>query len=362
MNLNIPINTVSFGQISTLILRSLFDKSNSLDKIKLFPIGNVELGSQSNIDDRFIREVNLSIQNAFELFNRKEPIFKLWHLNGSIESYSDNQTLLSFYELDSPTKTEQNVIRNNKKVLFSSKYTVDIFKNLGINNVEYLPLAFDKYNFSRIDKLYFSDRITFNLVGKMEKRKHHLKVLKAWAKKYGNNNKYSLQCSIFNPFISPQDQETVLNQTLEGKRYFNISFLPFQPHNSMYNDYLNSADIVIGMSGGEGWGLPEFHSIALGKYGVILNAHGYKSWANKDNAILVEPLDKKIPAEDGIFFKSNTPYNQGNIFDFDEDDFISGCELAITKVKSNKVNENGIKLQKDFSSEKLIDNIQRLSQ
>ena len=50
------------------------------------------------------------------------------------------------------------------------------------------------------------------------------------------------------------------------------------PTNTAYNDYLNSGDIIIGMSGGEGWGLPEFHSVALGKYGIILNAHAYKEF------------------------------------------------------------------------------------
>ncbi len=51
--------------------------------------------------------------------------------------------------------------------------------------------------------------------------------------------------------------------------------------NSLYNDYLNSANIILGMSGGEGWGLPEFQSVALGKHAVILNATGYKDWATE---------------------------------------------------------------------------------
>jgi hypothetical protein len=49
--------------------------------------------------------------------------------------------------------------------------------------------------------------------------------------------------------------------------------------NSIYNEFLNSADIILGMSGGEGFGLPEFQSIALGKHAVLLNAHAYKTWA-----------------------------------------------------------------------------------
>jgi len=110
------------------------------------------------------------------------------------------------------------------------------------------------------------------------------------------------------------------------------------------------------MSGGEGWGLPEFHSVALGKYGVIMNAHGYKSWANKDNCILVNP-NSKIPAYDGIFFQEGQPYSQGNIYDFDGDDFISACEEAVKKVEENKLNDKGLKLQEDFSTNKFIENL-----
>ena len=124
----------------------------------------------------------------------------------------------------------------------------------------------------------------------------------------------------------------------------------------MYNDFLNSGNIIIGMSGGEGWGLPEFHSLALGKHGVILNAHAYKDWATKDNSVLVES-NGLIDSEDGIFFTKGAPFNQGNIFDFNEEAFIDGCEKAIERVENNKVNENGLKLQKEFTYKKTLESI-----
>ena len=351
---NLPINSVSFGQISTLILRELY---TSKVNVGILPIGNVDLSTQSDLTQEFGNWLQQSINSSLETFNRKNKIFKLWHLNGSFESYSNEQVLLSFYELDQPTKVELNTVKNNHKVLFSSKETVEIFKNLGCKNVEYIPLAFDKYNFSRIDKSYFvDDRIVFNLVGKLEKRKHHLKLIKLWAQKFGNNKKYALQCCIFNPFMKPEDQNALVNQALEGKTYFNINFLPFMGQNKIYNDFLNSCNIVLGMSGAEGWGLPEFHSVAMGKHAVIMDAHAYKSWANKDNSVLVQP-SSKIEAYDGMFFNKGAPYNQGNIYDFSEEEFINGCELAIKRVENDKVNKEGLKLQQEFTSEKFIENV-----
>jgi len=356
LTLQLPINSVSFGQVSTILLRELYKRKN-IDS-SLFLIGNnIDLSSQKDIDQEFVEWLNSQLKDTLAIHKRTNDVFKLWHLNGSFESISNNQTLLSFYELDSPTREEINIARNQKNVIFTSTYAVDIFKQSGCDNVKFMPLPFDKYNFNVKNKTYFQDdRVIFNLCGKLEKRKNHKQIIRAWVKKYGNNSKYFLQCSIYNPFLKPEDQQTLIMDILEGKNYFNVSFLGHMQKNEIYNDYLNSANIVIGMSGGEGWGLPEFQSVALGKYGVILNAHAYKDWANSENSILVNPSGK-TEVYDNMFFQKGSIFNQGNIFTFNDDDFISACELACEKVRLNRVNEHGLRLQEKFTTEKFLDNI-----
>ena len=330
---------------------------NSKTECIISPIGGSIDAATQEVGEDFANYLRKSSGSFYKLHKRKNPIFKLWHLNGSLESFSNDQFLLSFYELDSPTEFELNIVNNNKKVYFSSEYTCDIFKKYNCSNVEYLPLAFDEYNFYNTDREYFTDRITFNIVGKLEKRKHHEKLIKAWVKKYGNNKKYQLQCSIYNNFLSAEAQSELIKSWLDNNYYYNVSFLNFMNTNKAYNDYLNSGDIVIAMSGGEGWGLPEFHSLCLGKHGVVLNAHGYKSWANEKNCVLVEPLKNKIDAYDNIFFKKGQTFNQGMIFDFEEEAFIEGCEKAIKRFESNRINEYGVSLKEKFSSKKLVNKI-----
>jgi len=292
LTFNVPINSVSFGQVSTALLRHCFQ--NKID-INLFPIGNVDLSSQDE-DKEFFDYIKKSIDSALVSHDRTKPSFKLWHLNGGYESFSEKQVLLSFYELDSPTNFELNVARNNK-TLFSSKETCETFKKLGVD-CEYLPLFFDSHNFKNTGKKYFpDDRIVFNVVGKFEKRKHHHKMISSWVRKFGNNAKYALQLSVFNPFMKPEDNEALLKNAVNNTQYFNVNALGFMQKNSSYNDFLNSGSIVLGMSGGEGWGLPEFQSVCLGKHAVILNATAYKEWANADNSVLVEPSGK-TPAYD----------------------------------------------------------------
>ena len=352
--LHLPVNAVSFGQVSVGILREIYKRK--LEPC-LFLIGSQADLSVYNTDTNFNKWIQTCADKSIKYHSRSNPVFKLWHLNGSLESYSNKQVLLTFYELDSPTSEEINIIKNNDKVLVSSEYSRNVFKDVGLTNVEYLPLAFDSDSFSvKSNSKVLNDRITFNVVGKLERRKHHAKIIKAWAMKYGNNKDYYLNCSVFNPFIKAEDQQKLILDILDNKKYFNINFLGFMPTNSIYNDYLNSSDIIVGMSGAEGWGLPEFNSLCLGKHSVILNAHAYKGWANEENSTLVNPSGK-AEAYDGAFFKKGTIYNQGNIFDFDHNEFLKACDIAIDKVKKSRVNTAGIKLQDKFTYEKMIDSI-----
>jgi glycosyltransferase involved in cell wall biosynthesis len=354
--LNLPVNSVSFGQTSVGFLRHLFEK-NPNEPISLFPIGESDLSAQTVVSQEFFQWIQAGFHRAIRTHNKNNPIFKLWHLQGSMESFSKNQYLFTFYELDSPTVEEINIVKNQEKVFVSSKYTKQVFEDCGCNNIVNVPLFFDKSNFSQKKKEFFLDwRITFNVVGKFERRKHHVKIIKSWIKKFGKNTKYFLNCSIYNPFMRPEENQAVWSNLVEGVRYENVQFLNFMPKNDLYNDYLNSGDIVIGLSGGEGWGLPEFHSVALGKHAVILNAHSYRDWATNENSVLVNPSGK-IEAYDNKFFVKGNIFNQGNIFDWNEDAFIAGCEEAIKRVEANRLNTAGLALQEKFNVGRFVDTI-----
>ena len=352
--LNLVVNPVSFGQVSTALLREL--RSRGQDVI-LSPIANQVDFSAQEEDKEFMEWVQNSTSNFNSTHSRKDRIFKLWHLADSLSSLSNEQVLFSFYELDSPTPSEVNIVKNRHKVLFSCSETVEVFKSAGCENVEYVPLAFDTHSFHKTDKKYFSDdRITFSVLGKFESRKNHEKVVKAWVKRFGKNTKYSLQCALWNPFLKPEQNNQVVQMMLGGENYFNVIFTGYMQKNDQYNDFLNSSDIVVGMSGGEGWGLPEFQSVCMGKHAVILNASAYKDWANSDNAVLVEPSGKR-DVYDGIFFHKGQEFNQGQIYDFDEEAFIDGCEQAIKRVEVSRANPEGEKLKDKFTYSNTLDSI-----
>lgn len=366
--LHLPINSVSFGQVSTVLLRTLFEREQAgklPHDLFLFPIGGPDLSAQQ-ITQEFVNWVQGKLGKTYESYTRDIPLFKLWHLNGSLESFSTKQTLFTFYELDNPTKIELNIARNSKMCL-SSQYAIDVFKMFGVES-QFLPLPFDTYNFKVLDKKYHADdRIVFNICGKLERRKHHAKMIQAWIKRYGNNPRFALQCATYNVFLGQNPQECdknnneLIRQILEGKeKPFNVSFLPHMKENAVYNDFLNSGHIILGMSGGEGWGLPEFQSIGIGKHAVLLNAHSYKTWATPDMATFVQPSGK-ISAIDNMFFKQGEPFNQGNIFDWNDEEFLVACEIAVKKAQANPVNSAGLVLPEKYSKEVFTDKVIELA-
>jgi len=337
-----PINGLSFGNVSISILREIYNRNLNPS---IFPLeGRIDFGGQKQ-DDMFAQWLAARINESQRLFSRDTPVYKLWHIQNSLSSYSNRgNRLITFMELDSLTPTEVNILKNQEKVFVTSSYTQDVFRMFGINS-EYLPLGFDSHNFHLLEKRPSIDGVTtFCLGGKLEKRKGHFKVLNLWAKKYGNNMKYRLNCALTNHFLKPEQMQALISQALEGKTYNNINWLPYMPSNAEYNQFLQSGSIFIAMSGAEGRGLPEMHATALGAWPVALNAHAYKDFLNSENAILVNP-NSKIPAADGVFFANQGQFNVGNIFDFDGNEFIAACEQA-EKRAAQGLNAKGMELQK----------------
>lgn len=355
--INLPVNNLSFGNVSYNILKGIYKKGLNPN---IFLIGNQVDLSSFKVEPDFAQWLQNNINSALVKHNRKNPSLKLWHLAGALESFSEKQSLLTFYECSNPTSVEINTIKNQEKVFVTSKYTKEVFESKGINNCVYVPLGFDSTNFYDTKRKYYQDdRISFFLGGKVESRKHTLKTLVAWIKKYGNQHGYFLNCLISNPFLNQDQFNAMLHQALNGQRYWNVNFLPFLKTSAEVNDVLNASDIILGMSGGEGFNLPTFNGIALGKLGVVLDAHVHKDFATNENSVLISP-NGKTSCVDNMFFYANSPYNQGEFYTFDDDEFISGCEIAVKRVRKNRVNEVGKELQKwtyENTLDKILENI-----
>jgi len=355
INVNVPINSVSFGFVAANILVELFKRK--ID-IRLFPIGGqVDLSSYSVAArlpgfENYLKE---SIYYALEKFDRNDPTLKLWHIRDSEQSYGVRRNLLTFHELSELTPNEVNILRNQDTIYLTSKYSQEVFKKYNIDSI-YCPLAFDSLHFNRIEKrAYKDDRIVWGLVGKLEpSRKGHAKVIQNWIKKYGNNHKHVLHLHVNNPFLNKEQNEGLLNQIWNGQKPFNINVLPQVQTLTTLNQCYNSIDIILDGSRAEGFSLPSFHCLALGKHGVIHNATAMKDWLPKSGAVTFESSNL-IEPYDNMFFPKGVPWNQGLIWDWDDNEFLSAMETAERKFLYNPLNETGLQLQQEYTWQKTVD-------
>tara|TARA_Y100000004_G_scaffold100097_1_gene112236 strand:+ start:3141 stop:4229 length:1089 start_codon:yes stop_codon:yes gene_type:complete len=345
-----PINNLSFGNVSVNILKELYKKNA---KLSIFPKSQNDFSAFNNLQDDFKSWIENACTYKYHNLSPDLPSLNLWHLNGSEKRISRNQYLLTFYELDNPTFVEKKLVEMQNKVFLSNPDAVEKFKNLGCDNVKFVPMGFDNdFHIIKTDKKIVEGKTHFILMGKFEKRKHTKEIIQAWANKYGNNNKYLLSCCVVNPFIKHDQMNALLSDTLDGKHYSNINFLPHLKTNSEVNHLLNSADIdLTGLSGAEGWNLPSFNATALGKWSIVSNHTAHKAWATESNSILL-PANEKEPAADGLFFPPSGDFNVGNIHKFNKDQAVSAMELAEAKVGT--INEEGIKLQDEFTYAKTL--------
>jgi len=350
LNLECPLNGLSFGQISFGVTQWLFKNNYS---VNLFPIANsADLSAYDKAPEGYENWIRQAINNAPAKFNKKNPSLKIWHIHngGHLGLAGCKQNLLTFHELDSLTETEVNILNQQEKVFVTSNYSKQVFENHGVEvPVIYAPMGFDATHFHPVKKKEFSGNVTtVSVFGKMEQRKHTFRVIKTLVEKFGGNSAYRVNLHTNNSFFKQEEMLSIYNALFNNQKPWNFTVFGFLPTNSHMNEAFNVCDIVVDMSGGESISLPSMCCVALGKHAVIHNCTSMKDWANSENAVLVQPSEK-IPVYDGKFFAQGLPFNQGNIFSWKDEDFRLALDAAIDRFKKNPVNEAGFELQNRYS-------------
>ncbi len=354
-NISCVLNSLSFGFVSQNILRELWKRGRD---INLFLLSEPAEISSYNIEPEFQKWLQESVLRARSTYNKNDPSFKIWHINGSEQKIGNEQNLLTFHECSGLTPLELNILKNQKNVLVSSQYSKKIFEAAGLTNVVYTPLGFDDKHFKVVPK-QSSDTISFLLAGKWEKRKNTEKVIKAWVKRFGGRKEFILNTLVTNPFFKQDVNAQLIRKALNGESpaKCRVNPLPYFKGLNELNEVFNQTDIVINMSGGEAWSIPDFSCLCLGKYGVILNATAMSDWAPDAGAVMVEPSGKE-EVYDEIFFRRGDVVNNGEIFTWEEDAFIAGCEEAVKRFREKPVNEKGLNLQSIYTWQKTADIIE----
>lgn len=355
LNVEVPLGSVSFGFVSYNILRELYERGISPN---LFPIGGaVDLSSFDQIEKDFEFYLNSCIRKAPRSYKRSYPAFKLWHINQSQHSISNHNTHFTFHECDSLSEVETNILSNQTNIIVSSNYSKGVFESAGLTNCHVIPLGYDTINFKPTGKRAYADNvIAFSLTGKAELRKSTLQVINLWCQKYGNNREFILNIHVYNTFLKPEDNNNLLAQAFGGNKPFNVNILPyFKTLTEVNKLYSEATDIVIDMSKAEGFSLPSFHCVGLGKHAVIHNATALRDWATPENAVLVESTGM-CPAKDGVFFNDGD-FNIGNWYTWKPEDFNIALDKAVERYRAAPLNKAGLELKNKFTWKNTVDSI-----
>lgn len=349
-NLEIPINRTGLGQVGFGIAHEMFQRNL---KPNLFPISQVDL-SPFDTPVGMTEWLQECSNKALETYNNNTPSITLWHIGGSHKKISKKNILWTVHETDRITRVEKNIISQYDKVLVTSNYSKDVFAKSGVE-AAICPNFFDKVHFSNteVNKKGQDGVVNFGLFGKMEHRKLTIPIMIAWANRFGFNEKFRLNCVINNSFLPEDRQKNIILQAFQGRIPWNFNFIVPQEKNSQINQIHNLIDVdITGLSGAEGWNLPAFHSLALGKQCLFLDAHAHKDYANESNSILVEPSSMN-EIYDGMFFNKGEPLNQGLMYNFSEPDVFKALDRSLEVAKVD--NEEGKKLQQKFTVAKTVD-------
>lgn len=348
-NVEMAINGLSLGQVGYGILNSVF-KQGIVPNI--FPkMGQVDMSVYDHASLDYRQKLQIGLNKAFSNYKKDIPFLNIWHLNMAWLKISEPSYLLTFHELDQITEAEKNILNSYNGVFVASQYTKSVFENGGVNvPVIFTPLGVDPAQTFDTKRPYLAGEATvWTIIGKFENRKRTKKSIQGWIKLYGGNPLHRLHLFVTNPFFKQNQMNDLFADVFNNQLApSNVILYGHQPKNSLINDALNCTNIIIDMSGGEGLSLPSLNALALGKHGVIHNCTAMKDWATPENATLVEP-SSVTPVYDGVFFQPGQPFNQGNIYDWEEKDYLEALQTAYSRFLLSKDNIAGKDLANKYN-------------
>lgn len=313
-----PLCESSIGQMAMGCLFEMFQRG--LNPC-IFPIGPISL-SYFHTTPEFNAWLENNIRRANREFSKKDPSITIFHISNSARRLGEKSRIWTPHEASMATETELNILSQFDDVAFTSDYSRDIFNEAGLKS-RTIPNYFDSRHIFPTPVFNYRQEVTrWNITGKYERRKLITPTVAAWIKKFGGNSAHRLTLQIDNPFIFQnvesknrvEAHKQLLESHLGQKLPFNIFLLPALGPME-FNQSQNAVDIFIGTGGAEGWGLPLFQSLCLGKKAIALNEHGHKMFCNEENSVLLKSNGRASLIDNHFFVQGD--FNQGELFTFD---------------------------------------------
>lgn len=306
INLNVPINNVSYGLVSQNILSALIDDGHD---VALFPINPP---NSMQFDRRIAGKIDQSLKRSV-FYDYESPTLKVWHQwDYTIMPGRGSRIGFPIFELDRMTPLEKHHLNSLDIVYVCSKWAWKVLYDSEITaNIKVAPLGVDQTIFFPATPIKNRKTIFLN-IGKWEKRKSHDKIVDYFNKTFTDKDEVELWMSCDNPFCSQEQTKEWHKLYKDSKLGDKIKLIPMQPDQFGIANLMRKASFGLFTSRAEGWNLPLSEMMVTGRPSIVTNYSAHTEFCSSDTSLLVE-VDETEPADDGIWFKpGQSPVNQGN--------------------------------------------------
>lgn len=298
LNLNAPINTLSYGLTSFNILRELSKLNVNVD---LWPIGKTEVDSQAYPGG--FQLVQNAANKARYFYNPNAACLRIFHQFSMAERIGKGKSIgFPIFELDTFNEIEKRHLSSLDEIFVTCDWAKQVVENNGIDvPCSVVSLGYDPDIFKPCEnRVVRQHSFTFGNVGKYEKRKGHDELVEIFNMAFEPSDDVLLLIACDNPFPNSGVDEFKkrAKMTKMGEK---IRFIPRLQSQLELADFYSICDCMVFPSRAEGWNLPLLECLAMDKACIATYYSAHTEFCVESECRLVK-IDELETANDGIWF------------------------------------------------------------
>jgi len=341
LNINAPINTTSYGYVSSNIIRELHQLGHD---VRYIPIG------QTSPDDEIFSHIKSPLYRWD--YSYTAPCLKIWHQHDLGGFYGKGIRIgMPIFELEKFNNIELHNLNNPDRLYVCSSWAKNVVEEQIVcdpSNVKVIPLGVDLDIFKPCN-LPETEKTIFGNFGKWETRKGHDVLPEIFNMAFEKKDDVLLVMMPSNPFLTQQQTSDWILKYKDTKLGDKIVFIDRQKNQRAVYKIMSQIHCGIFPSRAEGWNLEALELLSCGRHLIITEVTAHTEFCNPDNSLLINMSNEYEPAKDVKFFDGSFKWRK-----FGKNQIDQAVEYMRFIHKKNKegslyINKSGIDTANNFS-------------
>lgn len=299
LTLNCPINTTSYGYVSSYLYLELIKNGYDINFVAIGP-------TQS---DNYLTPKLLSGDlGKNKDYNLNDPVLKIWHQHDLSTLGRGIKIGFPIFELEDFSSLEKYSLNTPDELIVCSNWAKKVISDVIGRDAHVLPLGYDSSIFSPAN-MPDNETTVFGNFGKFEVRKGHDVLVDIFNKAFTPQDDVCLVMMPHNFFLKEEEVKYWITKYKSSPLGDKIVFVPRQENHQMVYNIMKQIHCGIFPARAEGWNLEALELLASGRHLIITNTTGHTEFCNNENSMLVEMSSGKEKASDGKFFDGKFEWN-----------------------------------------------------